>query len=98
MINVLASNASFIMFKVVIKTRMEKKKVQIGSMIVNSGAKYMVRDAINTPQDCTKSLITWINAARTLMFSEEEIYSFVEDSVFVWPCPWPCKVQPILKR
>lgn len=46
------------MLIVVIKTKIEKINVQIGSIIVNSGAKYIASAAINTPHDCTKSLIT----------------------------------------
>lgn len=46
------------MLIVVARTKIEKIKVQIGSMIVNSGAKYITKAAMNTPHDCTKSLIT----------------------------------------
>lgn len=63
---VLTKMASFIMLIVVKRTKIEKINVHIGSKIFHSGWKYITRAVRKTPHDCTKSLTTCTNAARTV--------------------------------
>lgn len=50
------------------RTRMENRKVQIGSAYFQP-VNRMISAAIKTPIDCTRSPMTCISAARTFMFA-----------------------------
>ena len=79
--------------KVVNSTRMENRKVQMGSATCARGSAQMMMAAIMTPTDCTRSPTAWMNAARTLMLPSPWLCP-CPPSPPPWLCPWPwCRMR-----